>query len=35
MKTWPNRGASGDPCGGLNERKSKQPNSRTQQTALV
>jgi hypothetical protein len=25
MSTWPNRGASGGPCGGLNERESKNP----------
>ena len=25
MSTWPNRGASGGPCGGLIERKSEQP----------
>jgi len=23
MSTWPNRGASGGPCGGLEERKTK------------
>jgi hypothetical protein len=26
MSTWPNRGASGGPCGGLEERKSE-PNT--------
>ena len=26
MSTWPNRGASGGPCGGLKERKSE-PNT--------
>lgn len=25
MSTWPNRGASGGPCGGLEEEKTKQP----------
>ena len=25
MSTWPNRGASGGPCGGLQEGKTKQP----------
>ena len=25
MSTWPNRGASGGPCGGLEERKAEQP----------
>ncbi len=28
MSTWVNRGASGGPCGGLEERKTEQPNSR-------
>jgi hypothetical protein len=27
MSTWPNRGASGGPSGGLEERKSKNPSS--------
>ena len=27
MNTWPNRGASGGPCGGLEETESKDPNS--------
>jgi len=27
MSTWPNRGASGGPCGGLKERESRNPNS--------
>lgn len=27
MSTWPNRGASGGPCGGLDERKCQWPNS--------
>ena len=27
MSTWPNRGASGGPCGGLKERESKDPSS--------
>jgi hypothetical protein len=25
MSTWPNRGASGGPCGGLEERRTEQP----------
>ena len=25
MNTWPNRGASGGPCGGLDRRKQEQP----------
>jgi hypothetical protein len=27
MSTWPNRGASGGPCGGLEERKSRTQDS--------
>ena len=27
MRTWPNRGASGGPCGGLEERESKDPSN--------
>jgi len=27
MSTWPKRGASGSPCGGLEERKSKDSSS--------
>jgi hypothetical protein len=29
MSTWPNRGASGGPCGGLNEGESKPPTPHT------
>jgi hypothetical protein len=29
MKTWPNRGASGGPCGGLKERKPEPKNRQT------
>ncbi len=35
MSTWPNPGASGGPCGGLEERKTEQPNIRIQQTTPV
>jgi hypothetical protein len=36
MRTWPNRGASGGPCGGLEERESKNPsNQLDRQTNLV
>jgi hypothetical protein len=34
MSTWPNRGASGGPRGGLNE-ETEQPNSRIQQTESI
>jgi hypothetical protein len=27
MSTWPNRGASGGPCGGLEERESRNPSN--------
>jgi hypothetical protein len=27
MSTWPNRGAPGGPCGGLEERESKDPSN--------
>ena len=27
MSTWPNRGASGGPCGGLKERESRNPSN--------
>ena len=27
MSTWPNRGASGGPCGGLDERESHNPSN--------
>ena len=27
MSTWPNRGASGGPCGGLKERESQNPSN--------
>jgi hypothetical protein len=29
MSTWPNRGASGGPCGGLEERKPEPKNRQT------
>jgi hypothetical protein len=33
MSTWPNRGASGGPCGGLEERESKDTNSQLDRQA--
>jgi hypothetical protein len=37
MNTWPNRGASGGPCGGLMKEcsKTEQPGNRIQQTTMV
>jgi hypothetical protein len=37
MSTWPNRGASGGPCGGLMNKDSKteQPGNRIQKTTMV
>jgi hypothetical protein len=29
MSTWPNRGASGGPCGGLKERETEPKNRQT------
>jgi hypothetical protein len=29
MSTWPNRGASGGPCGGLQERRAEPKNRQT------
>ncbi len=36
MSTWPNREASGGPCGGLEDRESKSPSSQLdRQTSRV
>ena len=35
MSTWPNRGASGGPCGGLEENETKQPKQPSDHAGLT